>query len=599
MALRWNRLAVVGTSLILVAASPSARLRGAELPVSGGALIGTVSDGAGISQMGATVFLYNRFEKLVAKALTNERGQFGFDNLLADTYSIRVSLTSFVPAVRQGILIQPGMRSFLAIHLASVLSSVELVYSTAAPPRLLSDDWRWVLRSSMSTRPVLRYLPNAKTDSAVFSNTRGLVRVSAGDGANALQGNQPDLGTAFAVATSLYGVNNLQVSGNVGYVSRAGLPTASFRTRFSRAEIENGLAGGLASPEVQLTFRQAFLPTRSGALLNSAGGAGTPGFGTMSALVIDRAKVSDFVDILYGAQLESVSFVNRINILSPFARIDIHATRKDSVRIAWSSGVAPDELYLTMGDADLQQGLATLSAFPRVSMRDGHAHVQRMEQVEAAYTREIDSKTRASLVAYYENVANAALTASGDTSSFATSEMLPDVFTNSSIFNIGSYQGRGLMASIERQLGSDWTVQAAFGNSGTLQPTGIEISDGDAEALRRALRRTQRSWISMRAVGTLPGSGTRVAASYQLTDYRTALPAHRYLTQRTTSDLGMNIMLRQPLPHFGLWSGRIEAIAELRNLLQQGYLPINTTGGRRVLLVPSPRTVRGGLAFIF
>jgi hypothetical protein len=44
--------------------------------------------------------------------------------------------------------------------------------------------------------------------------------------------------------------------------------------------------------------------------------------------------------------------------------------------------------------------------------------------------------------------------------------------------------------------------------------------------------------------------------------------------------------------------GRLEATAELRNGLGQGYLPI-TEGGQRVLLIQSPRALRGGLSFIF
>jgi hypothetical protein len=45
--------------------------------------------------------------------------------------------------------------------------------------------------------------------------------------------------------------------------------------------------------------------------------------------------------------------------------------------------------------------------------------------------------------------------------------------------------------------------------------------------------------------------------------------------------------------------GRFEATAELRNLLEQGYLPLSTGDGRTLLLTNAPRAVRGGLSFIF
>ena len=49
---------------------------------------------------------------------------------------------------------------------------------------------------------------------------------------------------------------------------------------------------------------------------------------------------------------------------------------------------------------------------------------------------------------------------------------------------------------------------------------------------------------------------------------------------------------------YGLHTVCIEATAELRNILAQGYLGLNTSGGH-LLLVDNPRSVRGGLAFIF
>jgi hypothetical protein len=596
---RLRKLALAHAGFLLAGAAACQTASAGDLPSSPGTIIGVVADAGGLARMGATVLLFNRLEKLVARAVTNERGQFGFDHLAPDSYIVRVSLPSFVPAVREGILVQPGMRSFLNINLASVLSSVQFVYATPNAPRLLSDDWRWVLRSSMSTRPVLRALPTIsdRPGDSIFTNTRAMVKLSAGDGANPLQGSQPDLATAFAVATSLYGVNNVQVSGNLGYVSHAGIPAASFRTRYSRDSIENGLAVS-TSPEVQLTVRQTFLPMRAGALQN---GSSAPSLGSMTGLMLDRATIGN-VTFTYGAQLEAVSYFDRLTLLSPFARADVEITKKDALRVAWSSGAAPEELYSNGQPApngELQQDLATLSAFPRLSMRNGHTHLQRVNQAEATVSHEIDSNTRASISAYIEDVANAALTAMGDTSDYATSEMLPDLFTRSSIFNIGSYQRRGLTAVVERRIGEHLNVQAAFGNAGTLQPRGNLVAAGDPDSLRNALRRTQRNWSSLRVSGTVPGSGTRLSAAYMFTDYRAALPAHRYLTQRYSPDLGLNLQIRQPIPSFGIWSGRLEAIAELRNLLQQGYLPVQNNQGRRVILMPSPRTVRGGLAFIF
>ena len=44
---------------------------------------------------------------------------------------------------------------------------------------------------------------------------------------------------------------------------------------------------------------------------------------------------------------------------------------------------------------------------------------------------------------------------------------------------------------------------------------------------------------------------------------------------------------------------RMEATADIRNMLAQGYSSLGMAGGQRMLLVDTPRCFRGGLSFIF
>ena len=233
-----GRNTLVWTVLVASVVLPAA-LGAAEAALFTGSLSGVVRDPAGVPQMGATILLYNRYDLPLAKAVTSEGGLFLFDALLPDIYSIRVTLLNFVPAFRRNIAVQSGMKSVLAINLNSLLSSVELVYMGPGQTAVMSDRWKWVLRGAAATRPVLRIMPGVTQKSAgrpgeasaLFSNTEGLIRVSAGDGGMySLLGNQTDLGTAFAVATSLFGVNQLRVAGNLGYASNTGIPTAAFKT---------------------------------------------------------------------------------------------------------------------------------------------------------------------------------------------------------------------------------------------------------------------------------------------------------------------------------------------------------------------------------
>ncbi|HBY64326.1 MAG TPA: hypothetical protein DEH78_31265 [Solibacterales bacterium] len=96
----------------------------------------------------------------------------------------------------------------------------------------------------------------------------------------------------------------------------------------------------------------------------------------------------------------------------------------------------------------------------------------------------------------------------------------------------------------------------------------------------------------------MPGAGTRLTASYLWTDYRSLTPVHAYMTQSYVPLTGLNVSVRQPIPRPSGIPGRLEASAEFRNLLAQGYLPLSSDA-RRLLLIQSPRAMRGGLSFIF
>jgi hypothetical protein len=309
--------------------------------VLGGSISGLVTDSTGVPQMGATVLLFNRYDRLTEKALTDEKGAFVFAGLIPDVYSIRVTLASFVPAIRGSILVQPGMRSILNVNLANLFSSIQLVYPGAERRVLMNDEWKWVLRTATASRPALRLLPELANSrgsrhATAFADTRGMVRVSAGEGGGSGAGGQGDLGTAFALATSLYGNNMLQFSGKVGYGSSTAAPSAAFRTSFTRE------VGG-ASPEVSVTMRQFYLPGRVGVAV--AGGEGAlPALRTMSVSFEDRTQVSDSLLFHYGFSLDSVAFLDRLNYFSPFARFAYTLSDDDTVEFAYTSGNARPDL---------------------------------------------------------------------------------------------------------------------------------------------------------------------------------------------------------------------------------------------------------------
>ncbi len=593
----------------LILSAPAA-FPATSTPIAG-SIAGLVRNSSGVPQMGASVFLFNRSEKLLGRVLTNERGLFGFGLLTPDLYSVRVSLASFVPAMKQKIAVQPGMQSLLYIDMASVLSSIELVYAKPGESALMSDDWKWVLKESAATRPVLRILPGASSSDpkqrqatnqagagSIFSDTKGVLSVSAGDpGSLGSASSQADLGTAFAVATSLFGHNELQLSGNVGYSAHDGLPTEGFRTSFSR----DGLG-----PELAVTVQQIYLPAR-GSLAGLTGTDGAPALRTMSVSMHDSISITEELRLDYGGSLDSVSYMNHVNSLNQFARLTYDLGAVGKVKVAYSSGAPPVELAREPRDGEgrvpgdseaLAQDLTALATLPRLSLLDGHAAIQRSQDAEIGYEKTIRATTL-NVSGYYERVNNAAMTVVAPDGAFAPGDLLPDISSQNSVFDAGSYHRSGFAASVSHALGDRVQIGSSFGSGGALTPAGDDLTASSAAALRSRLQTVQRFWASARASAKLPVTGTVITGSYQWMDYNnTIMPDHFYLTQSPYTQPGLNVRVRQPIPSVPGMPGRLEATAELQNGLAQGYLPV-TEGGQRVTLVQSPRALRGGLSFIF
>src|ERR1051326_6359425 len=92
--------------------------RAGEVSFPSGQILGEVANPAGIVQMSASVFLYNAYDQLVGRALTNGEGKFAFDSLTPGSYSLRVTLAGFLPA-RRAISVLAGSENRLKVNLAT------------------------------------------------------------------------------------------------------------------------------------------------------------------------------------------------------------------------------------------------------------------------------------------------------------------------------------------------------------------------------------------------------------------------------------------------------------------------------------------------
>lgn len=225
------RAVVVGW-LFCVVTLPLAAAPGA------GKITGVVVDPAGTPQLGATVTISSEqlAKALPVELLTNDRGRFSSLSLPAGMYSIRVTLAGFLPAMEQHIQVSSDHATLLEIMLGSLFSSFEKLRrqpdQTVAP-----DDWTWVLRSSASTRAVLRWqdggivldAPQGGPESAERQGAHGILDLTSGadrPGSIANLGDSP--ATAFAYDLGIGSKGRLLMAGQFSYdnaSSAAGLAT--------------------------------------------------------------------------------------------------------------------------------------------------------------------------------------------------------------------------------------------------------------------------------------------------------------------------------------------------------------------------------------
>ncbi len=531
---------------------------GAPAPKSSGAIAGIVRDPIGVPQVGAAVVLYNRYDHPLSKVLTAANGIFDFRSLSPGIYTVRVTLSSFLPALKRDIAVQPGMQSLLSVSIASVFSSIEVVGMMPGDNPVMSDDWKWVLRGSSQTRPILRFAPDLDDlgigeqgphqSAAMVPRTTGVVQLSGGDSGASSFGSDPDVGTAFAIKTSLGGTNELLLSGNVAYSSYSGAPIAGISTSFRRTWV-----GG--TPEIKVTMRQLCFSSDTLPLAN--GGTSTSALRTISATVSDETRLTSRTLLEYGFTRDSVTFVDQFSYYSPYGRLSYERAPGEVIALGYSSGNPPADLFAKTGESggEFEPDLAALTLFPRLSLREGATRVQRTDTFEAGYHKKLGSRTF-SAAGYHDTVSNAAILMSG-TDGLMSADLLPELFATGSVFNAGNFQTFGFLASVKQDLGERLTAGVTFESGNALEANRAVSALSTADDVRGAIQAAEREALTAQVTAAVPKSGTRFRASYQWASSAALSPAHLYLTEEGTEGTGLNFYVRQPIPYFGGLPGHV------------------------------------------
>ena len=571
---------VLAAAFSLLGANPAV----AQLKSVDGILSGVVRDNAGTPQMGASVEVIPESAVAASAAglgfFTNTQGVFRGERLAPGFYTVRVTLAGFLPTLEKHIRVSANLTTLVRIQLESMFASLEQLRRAPSVASGEADDWKWVLRSASSVRPVLQWidqdpLGTVAADSEALPGEPSRGRLELTDGARR-PGSVSNLPasptTAFAYDQQLGSLSRLLLAGLMSYDGDS--PAGGIATVW----LPSGSLG--AGPHTALVLRESKLgdvgPTFRGVRIDQGGSIV---FGTRAVLA-------------YGGEYVLVGLGRSASSLRPRMQLDAHVSDDWTASLIFASLPAgPEPLETLDGDTanTLAAALNELDAFPVLMWRAGRPVLESGFHEEIAAERKLGSRGKLQVAAFHEDNSHVAVFGRGN--NLPVADFFQDVYSNGFSYDGGSSSSWGTRAAYKEKLGNDVELTALYAFAGALTP-----SSAAAGPLRELFRTAGRHSAGARVSGRLPRFGTRITAGYQWTSGATLTRVDSFGEALFDMEPYLHVGVHQRLPKFG--PGRWEANAECDNLLAQGYVTLNTQDGR-VTLAPAFRTFRGGLSLQF
>jgi Carboxypeptidase regulatory-like domain len=545
----------------------------ASAGVNPGSISGYVKNTAGVPQMGATIQLVSAAGQLQI-VYSDAKGYFTAAGLLPGSYDLHVSAPSFVPTLREDVVLAAGANKVLNITLNTLFEAVRML-----PPLKKTDtdddSWKWTLRST-ANRPVLRFDDNTaiivetQAEGQPLKGTLALMAGASSEG----YGSASDLGTAFNVEQSIFHTGTLGFAGDLGYAT--GTPDGVIRTSYTR----DNNAGFRQS--VALVVRRFAAPET------------VPHGGALDAVAMTYAtgfSLGELADFQIGSEGQAIEFLGReANAYRPSAIADFHLGHNTILEYRYATS-EPN----TRASKGFDSAPADLSETgPRMTLVNGSPLLENAHHHEVSLSQRLGNN-KFQIAYYHDRIKDPALLGVGDITGEGA-DVLPDVYSGTFSYNGGELRAQGVRFVYKRRVSDNLnaTLDYAYGGVLDLQQPNVSWN-----AVSDNLYHTWRHSAALKLDGTLPGCKAKWIASYRWTSGEALVPVDLFNASAGQTDPYLNLFFRQPLPRFHGMPGQMEALIDVRNLLAQGYVPVIGPDGNTVYLVQAARSVRGGLAFTF
>jgi hypothetical protein len=557
-----------------------------------GRLTGIVSDDHGNPLMGATVLIVGPLliatattGDQVERVITDAKGKFAVGNLIPGWYSLQIISPTRLPAHQNGVKVQAGQTSTLKFVLADAFAPLRFqVPDKGATP--LGDDWKWVLRTSAATRPILRYRQGAAGTpddlQPLPADQRLLGVVPGSSGAGPMAGD-PSIRSVFAYLRHLSPDAEMLT---VGSVAAVGSSTSSVGTDYRKRPVSGD------SQEISLVVHQLGYASGPIAFVGNRRLADSFARGLVASFTQTR-QIYPRLTLIAGLDVSYLDAVRDLVIAQPRMKLAYQLARSTKLALQVGTG-SPD------GSLNLLDRVSGLESFPLLTLRDYRPALQQLNHSELSLDRQLKRSARFQLAAYHDGIRNAAVWGSAHPAalSWLAGNYLLNPAVDGVFVNMGDYRSTGYRAAYTQRLGNHIETLVAYVAGDSLCAHGA-INPARGGDLQGALKPVHSSSLAGRVSARVPVTHTRLMTSYEWVQRGRVTMADPQGQVDMQLQPFLEVQVRQPLPALAFLPAHIEAIADFRNFLAQGYSPVTQSGESTLLLGSAYKSIRGGFSVEF
>jgi len=506
---------------------------------------GSVRDGSGTPVVGALVIVIAAKSSPGERmAFTDKLGAFSIPNLLVGEYSVKVTMSPFLPTQTGAIQLTGGSTAILSLNLQTAMDVFRRVNTRSSKD---ARDMVWILRSSRASQPVLRLLGTVAEDDLSAADYSGYLQIYS-TSVESSREISDGLGSRFSVTMPLQSRGRVTVDGQYN----------------NSPDQPRGLGATYDFAPVDRRQSRVSVNMRQGTLLNGS----FPGEDLKEIQIKYDEKLQLMNHLVFNYGAETGRSDGRIGdqYFRPMLGVSFVPSATTTIGVS-ATAEGPSQADDPIRGKDYFEQKAYL---PPVRQEYRHAEVQ--------VAHIVGGTTKFSGGLFKDRTASQTLFVS-----------LPNGTRTFLILDGSSLRSQGARIFVDREFkgfnaGLGYTIASGVGLSKPAYHLD-EIMD----------QMTQRQFhvVTARIKTDVDFTNTELTAVYHWVSPLAAVTIDPYQTNAEYLDPTLSITVAQTLPTWGTFPGRVQAILDARNLFDQ------SSPNHGIHISNSPRFVKGGINIRF